>query len=90
MKDVRGSTKSDDLDGLKRVANPKTNVRAEEGEGALYVFCVGAREELAPLFGDDLPDAMEGGRGLELVESEDLAAVACAVPLKDYGEGALE
>src|SRR5689334_25441869 len=33
---------------------------------------------------------MEGGRGLELVEREDLAAVACAVPLADYGEDALE
>jgi len=65
-------------------------VNAEDVESALYVFCVGTREELAPLFGDDLPDAMEGVRGLELVESEDLAAVACAVPLKDYGEGALE
>jgi hypothetical protein len=62
----------------------------EEGEGALYVYCVGARDELAPLFDGELPDAMGGGRGLELVEREDLAAVACAVPLSDYGEGALE
>jgi len=68
----------------KRVA--KTNASAE----ALYVYCVGARDGLAPLFGGELPDAMEGGRGLELVEAEDLAAVACAVPLADYGEGALE
>ena len=61
-----------------------------EDVGALYVYCVGARDELAPLFGGELPDAMEGARGLELVEAEDLAAVACAVPLADYGEGALE
>jgi hypothetical protein len=72
------------------VARPKTNAGAEEGGGALYVYCVGAREELAPLFGGELPDAMEGGRGLELVGHEDLAAVACAVPLADYGEGALD
>jgi hypothetical protein len=72
------------------VARTKTNAGAEEGVGALYVYCVGAREELAPLFGGELPDAMEGGRGLELVGHEDLAAVACAVPLADYGEGALE
>lgn len=57
---------------------------------ALYVYCVGARDELAALFGGELPDAMEGVRGLEMVEAEDLAAVACAVPLSDYGEGALE
>jgi hypothetical protein len=75
------------------VAKSKTDAsieRKDEGEGALYVYCVGARDELAPLFGGELPDAMEGGRRLELVEAEDLAAVACAVPLSDYGEGALE
>jgi hypothetical protein len=77
----------------KRVAKSKTDASVEskeEGEGALYVYCVGARDELAPLFDGELPDVMEGGRGLELVEREDLAAVACAVPLSDYGEGALE
>ena len=75
------------------MAKSKTDAsieRKDEGEGALYVYCVGARDELAPLFGGELPDAMEGGRRLELVEAEDLAAVACAVPLSDYGEGALE
>ena len=73
------------------MAKSKTNASDEtKGEGALYVYCVGARDELAPLFGGELPDAMEGGRGLELVEREDLAAVACYVPLADYGEGALE
>jgi len=73
-----------------RVAKSKTGASAEEGGGALYVFCVGARDELARLFGGELPDAMEGGRGVELVEAGDLAAVACTVPLADYGEGALE
>jgi uncharacterized coiled-coil protein SlyX len=72
------------------VAKTKTNVSAEEDGGALYVYCVGARDELAPLFRAELPDAMEGGRNIELVGAEDLAAVACAVPLSDYGEGALE
>jgi hypothetical protein len=77
----------------RRVAKSKTDAsveRKDEGEGARYVYCVGARDELAPLFDGELPDAMESGRGLELVEAEDLAAVACAVPLSDYGEGALE
>lgn len=76
------------------MAKSKTNASAErkdEAKHALYVYCVGARDELAPLFGgDDLPDAMEDTGGLEPVEREDLAAVACAVPLADYGEGALE
>jgi len=77
----------------RRVAKSKTDSgveRTDEGGSALYVYCVGAREELVPLFGGELPEAMEGGRGVELVESGDLAAVACAVPLADYGEGALE
>jgi hypothetical protein len=75
------------------VAKSKTDASDESvdgGESALYVYCVGVRDELAPLFGGELPDTMESGRGLELVEREDLAAVACAVPLSDYGEGALE
>jgi hypothetical protein len=74
----------------KRVAKSKTDASADEGGGALYVYCVGAREELTALFGGELPDAMEGADGIELVGTEDLAAVACAVPLADYGEGALE
>ncbi|HVF66135.1 MAG TPA: GvpL/GvpF family gas vesicle protein [Pyrinomonadaceae bacterium] len=72
------------------MAKSKTDAGAGEGAGALYVYCVGARGELARLFGGELPEAMEGGRAVELVEAEDLAAVACAVPLADYGEGALE
>jgi hypothetical protein len=75
------------------VAKSKTNASAEReygGESAVYVYCVGVRDELAPLFGGAMPDAMEGAGGIELVEREDLAAVACAVPLADYGEGALE
>jgi Gas vesicle synthesis protein GvpL/GvpF len=75
------------------VAKSKANAGGAgggEAAGALYVYCVGARDELARLFGGGLPDAMEGGRAVELVGREDLAAVACAVPLKDYGEGALE
>lgn len=64
--------------------------RKTEDASAIYVYCIGARAELARLFDGELPDAMEGGRGVELVEAEDLAAVACGVPLADYGEGALE
>ena len=72
------------------MAKSKTDASDDEGGGALYVYCVGARDELATLFGGELPDAMEGAGGIEMVGTEDLAAVACAVPLADYGEGALE
>jgi hypothetical protein len=56
---------------------------------AFYVYCVGERDALAPLFGGEMPDAIEDGATLELVESEGLAAVVSAVPLEDYGEGGL-
>ncbi len=75
------------------MAKTKTNASAErkdETESAVYVYCIGVRDELLPLFGGEMPDAMEGAGGIELVEQEDLAAVACAVPLADYGEGVLE
>ena len=56
---------------------------------ALYVYCVGEREALEPLFDAELPEAIEEGAGLEAVEAEGLAAVVSAVPLDTYGEGAL-
>jgi hypothetical protein len=60
----------------------------EEGRG-FYVYCVGERDALAPLFDAALPEAIEEGAGLEAVEAEGLAAVVSAVPLESYGEGAL-
>lgn len=57
---------------------------------ALYVYCVGEAAELAPLLGADVPAAMEEEARVELVTKGDLAAAACAVPLDDYGEEALE
>ncbi|MCA1817356.1 MAG: GvpL/GvpF family gas vesicle protein [Acidobacteria bacterium] len=54
--------------------------------GGFYVYCVGAREELAHLFGEGLPEAIEPDAPLELVAGGELAAVASAVPLSDYGE----
>ncbi|HEX8117872.1 MAG TPA: GvpL/GvpF family gas vesicle protein [Pyrinomonadaceae bacterium] len=61
----------------------------DEGRG-LYVYCVGERESLAPLFGAALPEAIEDEYKLEAVEAEGLAAVVSAVPLEAYGEGALD
>jgi len=60
-----------------------------EAGHALYVYCVGEREELAPLFGAGLPDAIEDASTLEPVEAAGLAAVVSAVPLESYGEGTL-
>jgi hypothetical protein len=67
----------------------KRATKSQSGARAFYVYCVGERDALAPLFGEAMPDAIEDGAALELVESEGLAAVVSAVPLDDYGEGAL-
>ena len=66
------------------------NSQGEDGGGrGFYVYCVGGRESLAPLFDAELPEAIEEGAGLEAVEAGGLAAVVSAVPLDVYGEGAL-
>jgi hypothetical protein len=62
----------------------------EDGAGrGLYVYCVGEREALAPLFDAELPEAIEEDYRLEAVEAAGLAAVVSVVPLDTYGEGAL-
>jgi hypothetical protein len=57
---------------------------------AFYVYCVGERGTLAPLFDDELPSAIEGDARIEIEAEDDLAAVVSAVPLADYGEDALQ
>lgn len=60
---------------------------------AFYVYCLGRREALTPLFEGglaDAPGAVECERELEFVASDDLAAVVSAVPLADYSENALQ
>ncbi|HEX8148683.1 MAG TPA: GvpL/GvpF family gas vesicle protein [Pyrinomonadaceae bacterium] len=66
----------------------KSRQRDDEGRG-FYVYCVGEREALAPLFDAGLPEAIEEGAGLGAVEAAGLAAVVSEVPLGVYGEGAL-
>jgi Gas vesicle synthesis protein GvpL/GvpF len=63
------------------------------GEG-VYVYCVGEAGELGRLVGGELPEAIEAGTGLELIEGGGagggrLAAVGSAVPLGVYGEETL-
>ena len=71
----------------KRVT--KKSQRSDEDRRGFYVYCVGEREALAPLFDAGLPEAIEEGVGLEAVEAAGLSAVVSAVPLEVYGEGAL-
>jgi hypothetical protein len=69
----------------------KRPTKKSGGDGrGLYVYCVGEREALAPLFGAELPESIEEGAGLEAVEAAGLSAVVSAVPLEVYGEGALD
>jgi len=63
--------------------------REAAGAEGFYVYCVGARAALAPLFEEELPGAIEPESGLELVGGG-LAAVVSRVPLAEYGEGALD
>jgi hypothetical protein len=60
-----------------------------EGSAGLYVYCIGARAELAPLFEAALPAAIEADAPLEMIAAGDLCAVVSAVPLSDYDEAAL-
>ena len=79
--------------------SPNTKAERKPGRGkssaalksgaAFYVYCVGAREDLAPLVEGPTPAPIEDGARIELVEGGGLAAVVCEVPLADYGEEAL-
>lgn len=72
----------------KRSTKSRGHAAGAEGAEGFYVYCVGERDALAPLFDEELPGAIEGESGLELVGGG-LAAVVSRVPLADYGEGAL-
>src|SRR5215210_7933090 len=67
----------------------KKGHRVEDERRGFYVYCVGERDALAPLFDAELPESIEEGAGLEAVEAAGLSAVVSAVPLEVYGEGAL-
>ncbi|HEX8291544.1 MAG TPA: GvpL/GvpF family gas vesicle protein [Pyrinomonadaceae bacterium] len=73
---------------MSKRARKKSQEQDAGGRG-FYVYCVGGRESLAPLFDEELPEAIEEGAGLEAIEAGGLAAVVSAVPLEVYGEGAL-
>jgi hypothetical protein len=73
---------------MNKRATKKSVRGGAEGRG-FYVYCVGERETLAPLFDGELPEAIEEEAGLEAIEAAGLAAVVSEVPLGVYGEGAL-
>jgi hypothetical protein len=58
--------------------------------GGLYVYCIGEALSLAALLEGKMPAPIEDYGRLELLEKNGLAAVASLVPLKDYGEAALQ
>jgi hypothetical protein len=64
--------------------------RGQSDQHAFYVYCVGDKSALAPLFEDALPVAIEGEARVEMEAEGTLAAVLSAVPLADYGEDALQ
>lgn len=75
----------------KRVRKEK-DVEADGAESSrgFYTYCLGERAALAPLFAEKLPSAIESDSQLEIVETEDLAAIVSAVPLDEFGEDALQ
>jgi hypothetical protein len=76
------------MSGREAKTKPAGDTEGEDARG-FYVYCVGERDALTPLFGEEMPGAIEGERGLELIEAGGLAAVVSRVPLSDYGEQAL-
>lgn len=61
-----------------------------ETAGVLYLYCIGEAVDLTQLLEGKLPAPIEDEGRLELLEKNGLAAVASLVPLKDYGEAALQ
>src|SRR5215216_1255165 len=69
----------------------KSGARKRQSDSqAFYVYCVGERDALRLLIEDELPDAIESQARLEMIDAGDLASIASAVPLADYGEDALQ
>lgn len=57
---------------------------------ALYVYCIGESQQLAPLIEGELPGAIESDARIEMVADSGLGAIVSAVAIADYGEDAIE
>jgi len=66
------------------------NDESHTSERGFYVYCVGERAALEPLFDAALPAPIEADASLELIADDALAAVCSVVALTDYGEEALQ
>jgi hypothetical protein len=77
------------LSGRRKVAAPRRRAASREGV-AYYVYCIGELKALSPLSDDALPDAIEPGSRIELINEGRLAAVVCRVSMADYSEDALQ
>src|SRR5215472_8348598 len=65
------------------------NTGAKAGGAALYVYCIGELNTLAPLLEGALPPAIESSGAIELIVNDDLAAITSQVPLAEYNEETL-
>jgi hypothetical protein len=63
--------------------------RAPQKSRAFYLYCIGERDPLALLIEGKLPGAIETDAQIEMIISNDLAAIASQVPIDDYGEETL-
>jgi hypothetical protein len=67
-----------------------SKARTPQKARALYVYCIGESQQLAPLIKGELPGAIESDARIEMIDDAGLAAVVSGVAIADYGEGALE
>lgn len=72
-----------------RTTNNRHDEESRSTEQGFYVYCIAERAALAEVFENNLPTAIEGDASLEMLASDDLAAVVSSVPLADYGEDVL-
>lgn len=71
-------------------ADARRGTDGAQNSRGFYVYCLGLRADLAPLFADRLPSPIEPDSQLEMIEAEELVAVVSAVPLAEFGEEALQ
>ncbi|HEX8176027.1 MAG TPA: GvpL/GvpF family gas vesicle protein [Pyrinomonadaceae bacterium] len=79
--------------GKKSAGEGREALRTDDGPKAargLYLYCIGEAGALSKLLEGNLPATIEDEGRAELIERDGLAAVASAVPLKDYDEAALQ
>ena len=67
-----------------------SKARAPKKARALYLYCIGESQLLAPLIKADLPGAIESDVRIEMVSASGLGAILSAVPIADYGEEVIE